>query len=56
MELNFHRYETKTLAELVKLDDKLVKKLGALGQEFAGLQQRIAALKVAQRKPKRAKK
>lgn len=56
MELNFHRYETKTLAELLKLDDELVKELGVLGHKFAGLQQRIDALKVTQRKPKRAKK
>jgi hypothetical protein len=56
MELNFHRYETKTLAELIKLDDQLVKELGVLGHKFAVLQQRTAALKVAQRKAKRAKK
>ena len=56
MELNFHRYETKTLAELVKLHDKLVQKSGVLQQEYAVLQHRIAALKAAQRKPKRAKK
>jgi hypothetical protein len=56
MELNFHRYEAKTLAELVKLHDKLVQKSGVLQQEYAVLQHRIAALKAAQRKPKRAKK
>jgi hypothetical protein len=39
----------KTLAELEKLHDKLFK-------EFAGLQQRIDALKAAQPKPKRVKK
>jgi hypothetical protein len=38
----------KTFAELEKLHDKLFK-------EFAVLQQRIDALKAAQRKPKRAK-
>jgi len=39
----------KTIAELDKLHDKLFK-------ESAILQQRIDALKVAQRKPKREKK
>jgi hypothetical protein len=39
----------KTLAELDKLHDELVKK-------FAVLQQRIDALKATQRKPKRAEK
>jgi hypothetical protein len=46
----------KTLAELVKLDDKLGKKLAVLNQKCAVIQQRVAALKAAQRKPKRAKK
>jgi len=56
MELNFHRYETMTLAELKKLHDELVEESGVLQQEYAVLQHRIAALKAAQRKPKRAKK
>jgi hypothetical protein len=56
MELNFRRYETKTLAELLKLDDKLVKELGVLGHKFAGLQQRIDALRATKRKTKRANK
>jgi len=54
MKLNFHRYETKTLAELIELHDELVKKSGALGQKLAVLQQRITALKTANWKPKRA--
>jgi hypothetical protein len=56
MKLNFHRYETMTFAELEKLHDELVKESGVLQQKFAVLQQRMDALKVAQRKPKRAKK
>jgi hypothetical protein len=56
MKLNFHRYETKTLAELIELHDELVKKSGALGQKLAVLQQRITALKTANWKPKWAKK
>jgi hypothetical protein len=46
----------KTLAELETLHDELVKELSVLNQEFAVLQHRIAALKAAQRKSKRAKK
>jgi hypothetical protein len=56
MKQKFRRYETMTLAELEKLHDELVKKLGVLGQKFAVLQQRLAASKAPQRKPKRAKK
>ena len=48
--------ELKTLAELDELHDELLKKSATLQQELAVLQQRIDALKVAQRKPKRAKK
>jgi hypothetical protein len=48
--------KSKTLTGHVKLHDELVKKSGVLGQKFVVLQQRIAALKAAQRKPKRAKK
>jgi ABC-type phosphate transport system auxiliary subunit len=48
--------ELKTLAELDELHDELVKKSAALQQEFAVLQQRIDALRAAQRKPSRAKK
>ena len=47
--------ELKTLAELDELHDKLLKKSAVLQQELAVLQQRIDALKAAQRKPKRAK-
>jgi hypothetical protein len=56
MKQNSALMKLKTLAELNKLHDKLVKKSGAIGQKHAVLQQRIAALKAAQRKPKRAKK
>ncbi len=56
MELNFRPPETKTLAELEKLHEELLKKSGVLNQEFAVLRNRIAALKAAQRKQKRAKK
>jgi len=48
MKLNFRCYETKTLAELDKLNDKLVEELGVLEQKFAVLRQRIDPLKVAQ--------
>jgi hypothetical protein len=56
MKQKFRRYETMTLAELEKLHDELVKKLGVLSQKFAVLQQRIAASKALQRKPKRVRK
>jgi hypothetical protein len=46
----------KTLAELDKLHDRLVKKSAVLQQEHAVIHQRIDALKAAQRKPKRAKR
>ena len=49
MKLNFRCYETKTVAELEKLHDKLVKELGVLEQKFAVLRQRIDPLKAAQR-------
>jgi len=55
MRLNIRRSETKTLAELEKLDDELVKKSAVLEQKIPVLQQRIDALKAAKRKPKRAK-
>jgi hypothetical protein len=48
--------ELKTLAELNELHDELVKKSAVLQQEFAVLQQRINALKAAQRKSEREKK
>ena len=49
MKLNFRCYETKTLAELDKLNDKLVEELGALEQKFAVIRQSIDPLKAAQR-------
>ena len=48
--------ELKTLAELDELHDELVKKSAAIQQEFAVLQQRIDALKAAQRKSEQEKK
>jgi hypothetical protein len=48
--------ELKTLAELDELHDELLKKSAVLNHELAVLRQRIAALKAAQRKLKRAKK
>jgi hypothetical protein len=45
----------RTLAELDKLHDELLKKSAVLRHEHAVIQQRIDALKAAQRKPKRAK-
>jgi prefoldin subunit 5 len=46
----------KTLAQLDKLHEELLKKSAILRHELAVLQQRIDALKAAQRKLKRAKK
>jgi hypothetical protein len=45
----------KTLAELDKLHDELVKKSAVLHQDLAVIHQRIDDLKAAQRKAKRAK-
>jgi hypothetical protein len=56
MELDFSPDETKALAELDKLHDELLRKSAVLEQEYAVLQQRMDALKAAQRKPGRAKK
>jgi hypothetical protein len=56
MKLTARRYETKTVAELEKIDDELVKKSAVLEHELPILQQRIDALKAVQRKPKRVKK
>jgi hypothetical protein len=48
--------ELLTLAELNELHEELLKKSAALQEEFAVLQQRIDALKTAQRKSERKKK
>jgi hypothetical protein len=45
----------KTLAQLDKLHDELLKKSAVLQHELTVLQQRTDALKAAKRKPKRAK-
>jgi hypothetical protein len=56
MKQNVRRYdETKTLAKLAKLDDKLVEKLVVLGQKLPVLQRKLDALKSINPKPKRAK-
>ena len=56
MKLTARRYETKTTAELEKLDDALVKKSAVLEHELPILKQKIDTLKAATRKLKRAKK
>ena len=56
MKLASRRCETKTVAELEKLDDQLVKKSAVLEHELPILQQKIDALKAAKQKLKQAKK
>jgi phage shock protein A len=56
MELIFRHYESKTLAKLQKLNDKLIKEMGVLEQKIAVRRQGIDLLKAALRKTKRAKK
>jgi hypothetical protein len=46
----------KTVADLLKPDGRFVEKLAVLEREFSVLQRRIAALKTAKQKSKRAKK
>jgi hypothetical protein len=48
--------ELLTLAELNELHEELLKKSAALQQEFVVLQERIDALKAAQRKSGQEKK
>jgi hypothetical protein len=56
MKLTSRRYETKTVAELKKLDADLVKKSAVLEHELPVIQKKIDALKTAKRKLKRGKK
>ena len=56
MKLTSRRYETKTVAELKKLDDELVEKSAVLEHELPVIQKKIDTLKAATRKLKRAKK
>jgi phage shock protein A len=56
MKLTARHYETKTVAELEKFEDELVKKSAVLEHEIPVLQQKIDTLKAAKRKLKRAKR